>query len=376
MKPFALSLSKGILWFDRLTTNGVVSLSFPLPSGAQQKTWRPRFLPKTRVDRAPKEVPLGGQYSTTSDQQLNMQTQAIDFHPPAEDAAPFLLPATASVFADRAERFATLAVGHSLGDWLAFLGQLSLAQQAALNALPELPLPDAAALEQAATHGMPPLNVANRPSAWRETLRQIATNLGGQIPEAAANALSNLRTADDARLEKLAATLLSGEITAEDAAELPFVAAALQVVFTRLASQLDTSQLQKLDAHGVCPCCGSPAVASVVRLGAAINNLRYLHCSLCNSEWNVPRATCTSCDTDQQVALQELEGSVMKNAGAVRAETCDACKSYLKIVYQEKDPRVDPIADDLATLALDMLIDEAGYQRSGPNLLLIGAYGG
>ena len=49
---------------------------------------------------------------------------------------------------------------------------------------------------------------------------------------------------------------------------------------------------------------------------------------------------------------------------------------YLKIVYQEKDPNVDPVADDLATLALDMLVDEAGYERSGPNLLLIGAYSG
>ena len=56
--------------------------------------------------------------------------------------------------------------------------------------------------------------------------------------------------------------------------------------------------------------------------------------------------------------------------GAVRAETCDHCRSYLKIVYQEKDPWVDPVADDLATLALDLLLDEAGYARSGPNFLL------
>jgi FdhE protein len=34
------------------------------------------------------------------------------------------------------------------------------------------------------------------------------------------------------------------------------------------------------------------------------------------------------------------------------------------------------VADDLATLALDMLVDEAGYERSGPNLLLIGAHSG
>lgn len=300
-----------------------------------------------------------------------MQTQPIDFHPPAEEAAPILLPVTATLFADRADRFATLASGHSLGDWLAFLGQVSSAQHEALKTLPALPLPDAASLEQARTHGMPPLNVAVRPAAWRDVLRQIARELSKAAPDGARQALDALLVADDAWLDKLADTLLSGELEAGDAAELPFIAAALQVVFTQLASQLDASQLQKLHAHGVCPCCGSPAVASVVRLGAAINNLRYLHCSLCNTEWNVPRATCTACDTDKGVALYELEG----NKGAVRAETCDACKSYLKIIYQEKDPRVDPVADDLATLALDMLVDEAGYGRSGPNLLMIGAGG-
>ena len=52
-----------------------------------------------------------------------------------------------------------------------------------------------------------------------------------------------------------------------------------------------------------------------------------------------------------------------------RAETCDECKSYLKIFYQDKDARVEPNADDLATLALDVLVDEQGYGRSGPNLL-------
>ncbi|TXT27377.1 MAG: FdhE protein [Rhodocyclaceae bacterium] len=220
-----------------------------------------------------------------------MQTQTIDFHPPAEEAAPILLPVTTTLFADRADRFAALASGHSLGDWLDFLGQLSRAQHTALKTLPVLPLPDAARLEQARTHGMPPLNLAVRPSAWRDALRQIIRELDKDAPEGARNSLDALLAADDTWLDKLADALLSGEIEAGDAAELPFVAAALQVVFTQLASQLDASQLQKLDAHGVCPCCGSPAVASVVRLGAAINNLRYLHCSLCNTEWNVPRAS-------------------------------------------------------------------------------------
>ena len=298
-----------------------------------------------------------------------MQTQPIDFHPPAEEAAPYFLPVTANLFAERAERFSALAVGHSLADWLNFLGQLSRAQHEVLKALPELTLPDAKVLDQARTHGMPPLDRGTPPPAWRNALRQLAHRLDNEVPEAAQATLATLLAATDEQLDQLADTLLTGEPSTDQAAQLPFVGAALQITYTQLASRLDTNYLQKLDAHGVCPCCGSLPVASVVRLGAAINNLRYLHCSLCNTEWNVPRVTCTACDTDKGVALQELEGS----KSAVRAETCDACKSYLKIVYQEKDPRVDPVADDLATLALDMLVDEAGYARSGPNLLLIGA---
>lgn len=301
-----------------------------------------------------------------------MHSQAIDFHPPAEEAAAFLLPVTTTLFTDRAERFEALASEHSLSDWLRFLATLSRAQQQALKALPPLALPSADSLRQARTHGMPPLDPSVRPAAWRDALHQIASTLRLEAPEATRTELDALLVASDAALEKLADSLMSGEPEATDIARLPFVAAALQVVFTQLASQLDAGQLQALDAHNVCPCCGSPAVASVVRLGAAINNLRYLHCSLCNTEWNVARAVCTTCNSDKAVALHEVEGS----QGAVRAETCDSCKGYLKIAYQEKDPRVDPVADDLATLALDMLVDEAGYQRSGPNLLLIGAYSG
>ncbi len=301
-----------------------------------------------------------------------MQAQPVDFHPPAEEAACFLLPVTTTLFADRGDRFAALAKGHSLEDWLRFLGQLSKAQHAALRSLPELPLPDADKLAQARTHGMPPLDVAERPAAWRDALRDIARLVTVDASECSKISLENLSTADDARLEQLADLLVQGDLAADDAAVLPFVAAALQVVFTRLASQLDASQLRKLDADNVCPCCGSPAVASILRLGSAINNLRYLHCSLCNSEWNVPRAVCTTCGSDKELSLQEIEGA----KGTVRAECCDGCKSYLKIVAQEKDPHVDPVADDLATLALDMLADEAGYERAGPNLLLIGAYGG
>ncbi len=297
-----------------------------------------------------------------------MQTHPLEFYPSTQDIATVLLPVPSVLFADRAARFAALADGHSLSDWLRFLGRLTTAQHMASLSLPGLSMPDADTLEQARDHGMPPLNASAlpRPPVWREVLRQLVQAVAADAPQSAGSVLNGLMTADDARLEALADLLLTGVPQPEDAATLPFVAAALQVVFTTLASQLDVRQIKGIDAHGVCPVCGSLAVCSIVRLGAVVNNLRYLHCSLCNTEWNLSRATCTTCNTDKGVALQELDGS----NGAVRAETCDHCKSYLKMVYQEKDPLVDPVADDLATLALDILVDEAGYTRSGPNLLL------
>jgi FdhE protein len=302
-----------------------------------------------------------------------METKPIEFNPPTEEAPAILLPMAASVFAERADRFAALAAGHKLADWLNFLGRLTRAQHDALQSLSELPPLAAAALEQARQHHMPPLNAtaAERPPAWRDVLRQLVAALLPYAPEASVPLLTALADSDDIRLEALADGLLHGEPDPSAAGELPLVAAALQVVFTAQAARLDATQLQKLDTPGVCPCCGSLPVASLVRLGAAVNNLRYLHCALCNTEWNVPRATCTACGDDKGLAQQQIEGG----NGAMRAETCDGCKSYLKIAYQEKDPRIDPVADDLATLALDLLVDEAGYGRSGPNLLLVNAAG-
>ena len=49
---------------------------------------------------------------------------------------------------------------------------------------------------------------------------------------------------------------------------------------------------------------------------------------------------------------------------------CDGCRCYRKIFYQEKEMGVEPVADDLASLALDLLMSEAGYHRASGNPLL------
>lgn len=286
---------------------------------------------------------------------------------------PAVIAPAADVFARRAVRFEQLAEGHSLNDWLRFLGALSHAQHDALLALPTIPLPATDALARARGHRMPPLPAQTWPRdpAWHAALRQIATALVPAAPAATRAQLAHLAALPAERLETLAERVLHTELYGEDIALLPYVAAALQVLWTAGAARLGCDAgIAALDVPGVCPCCGFLPVASVVKGVGEVANLRYLHCALCNTEWNLVRVKCAACDSTEGIAYRELEGAGVQHSGAVRAETCDSCKSYLKIVYQEKGG-VDPVADDLATLALDILVDEAGYSRAGPNLLLV-----
>ena len=56
----------------------------------------------------------------------------------------------------------------------------------------------------------------------------------------------------------------------------------------------------------------------------------------------------------------------------MKAETCDSCGCYVKILHQHKDPGLDPVADDVATLGLDILVRQGGYRRGSFNPFLIG----
>ena len=120
-------------------------------------------------------------------------------------------------------------------------------------------------------------------------------------------------------------------------------------------------------------------MASLTRQAGASHGQRYLHCSLCNLQWHLARIKCPNCLSGQSLAYQSLDaaGSDAEDGGqraagaALQAETCDDCGSYLKIVHTDRDPFVEPGADDLASVTLDLLVSEAGYQRHGVNLMLL-----
>jgi FdhE protein len=282
------------------------------------------------------------------------------------------LPDRATLFSSRAQRLRELgeshAAGHAIGDYLRLMAAVADAQQGALASFAGAP-PDTDQIARAHAHRMPLSHAVGWPreSEWRNVLVQVCD--GAAVPRfpAGVGAVCNrLRQARPEEIETQADALLAGRTAEIDTAAAPFIMAALQVYWVGLASQLAVADVAELDVPGVCPMCGTLPVASVVRTDLRSEGYRYLHCALCALEWHLVRVTCSHCQATKDITYHSIEGG----SQAVRAESCDTCRTYRKILYQEHDAGVEPVADDLASLALDLLMSEAGYHRGSGNPLL------
>jgi FdhE protein len=300
--------------------------------------------------------------------------------------APVLhLPVRSEVFAEREIRLRQRAAGHVMRDYLLLMADLSRAQHELLQDYPDVALPDADALAAAVRAGKPPLpaELWPRDPRWREGLQRLLDALLARQSTGPVRAtLIALRSLPPETLERQAERLLSKVTPELDLASAPFIAAALQVYWTHLV--LATQAIHGTDRLAPfgriadatrCPCCGFLPVASVIRIDAASNGLRYLQCALCATQWHMVRVKCSHCENTKGIHYESLErvdaDAAQPLKAAVEAETCDECGSYLKIVRKDRDPQVEPVADDLASLTLDLLVAEAGFVRHGTNLLLL-----
>jgi FdhE protein len=275
------------------------------------------------------------------------------------DVVHLKLPRPADLFERRARRFRELAPGNPMGDFLEALGDVAAAQARAAGRIGPAPA-DAVVVTTV------PLRATTwkRDPAWREILAGLVEDLRGrEWPGGAMQALRRLRGAWPEELEAMADGVLSGTPAATDLAAAPFVGAALQVYFTGLAAALPADRVDP--SQGACPVCDSPPVAGIV-LGD--DRLRYLVCSLCSSEWNLTRIQCWSCRSTGGIQFLGVAG----DPGGLKAEACAACGAYLKLFYRERMPSVEPLADDVASLTLDLLAAQDGWARSGVNLFLLG----
>ena len=286
--------------------------------------------------------------------------------------APIVLPDPGLRFFRTAERLERLAEDHAAEGWLAFMAEVARAQAGAATALPPPTAPDEATVAQAVAAGLPPIAADGhrRDPAWRDGLSILLESFDTTtLPSAAASVIADLRRRAAPETEALADAFLRSRVDTKDVGAAFWIAVALQVYFTGLVATLRPGDLRLLERRDLCPCCGSASSASIVTASGENPGARYLYCSLCSTAWNHARAVCVTCGGSRTLSLRGVEG----DSGLVRAETCDECGTYAKLIYEAKDTRADPYADDLATLGLDMMVGEGGWSRHAPHpLLLVG----
>lgn len=297
------------------------------------------------------------------------------------DFARLLPPQRGQVFADRALRLRQLAAGHSMRDYLLLMAVVCEAQHERLASFPAVPLPTQEQADAAALSGQPLLLTASWPrdAAWRTEWRALLGHVLGKLPpdSPARASVEAVRALPDNALERQADRLLAGISLGVDLAAAPLIAAGLQLYWTHLvsATAAQPNAFGMVDDATRCPCCGSLPTASVTRIGSDQDGHRYLHCALCSAQWHMVRIKCTHClgtGGIQYQALQALADTDARSGReALQAETCDTCDHYLKIVHMGKDLQVEPVADDLATLTLYLLVSDAGFTRHGTNFLLL-----
>jgi FdhE protein len=280
------------------------------------------------------------------------------------------LPDPASLFLIRSARLRRLAQTSSLAPYLRFLAELAQAQHDIQTDLPRPQGPDAKMIARAREFEMPPVDrsrIAGDEVVSTIFDRLFATAAAIEKPVAATKALLRVTAADHAQRLAMAQSVFSNTLPADAIAEHIFVWAALQVHFTRLASVLDAAALAPV-ADGICPVCGSLPVSTVVVGWPGSHGARFCSCSLCGALWHYVRIRCVLCGSTKGIGYQEVDGQ----GGAIKAETCDECHGWSKILYQNKEPDADPIADDVASLGLDLLMRQGPYHRGGFSPLLAG----
>jgi FdhE protein len=109
--------------------------------------------------------------------------------------------------------------------------------------------------------------------------------------------------------------------------------------------------------HGNCPTCGSWPLLGEFR---GLEQLRFLRCGLCATDWEFPRLRCPFCDNrdHRRLGYFHVEGEENR----CRAAACEECHGYVKMVSTLaalSGPRL--LVADLATLHLDLAAADRGY---------------
>lgn len=292
---------------------------------------------------------------------------------------PVLLPQAALPYAARAARLRQLAQDHAMADYLLWASDLVDAQQATVQAAP-LPEGEGRSLAQALrTQTHTPLHSGQwqRSAQWLVLLDALLeqldlhTSMQSTAVQQAMHTLEKASTAQrnawaDALLAKLRGDELAA-ISMPTAGVEQLLWSALSLYWRQLASHLSAAGVAELGGERhLCPVCGHAPTGSLI-LDGQQTGVRYLQCSLCESQWHVVRSQCTNCEGTADLDYWSLESE----KAAIKAESCGDCHSYLKAFYVQADRHLEIVADDLASLALDAEMQAQDLARSGVNPLML-----
>jgi FdhE protein len=279
-----------------------------------------------------------------------------------------VLPDPGVVFSVRAARLAAVADGHPLAPYLLFLSRLVAVQDAGQAALPP-PSPDLARYTRSQVHAMPALSkdVLSQGNDFARTLDWFLRRATvADAPDAAELARVRVATAAWPERLALAEAVFEGAYPAERIGESLYIALALQLHLTRLAAQLDAGRLRTV-GDGVCPACGGLPVASLIVGWANADRARYCCCGLCATMWNYVRIKCTVCGSTADISYR----LIAEQSNDLTVETCASCNGYIKHFHLNRNPKIEPFADDIGSSGLDLLVREQGFFRAAANPLMV-----
>ncbi len=116
-----------------------------------------------------------------------------------------------------------------------------------------------------------------------------------------------------------------------------------------------------------CPICGRKPSMAILRQEDGQN---LLQCQVCRSQWVYPRVTCAVCSNSDNDTYKYFYDEADE---AHRVYVCDKCKKYLKTTdCRQLDRDIDIEVEDLATLVLDFVAKERGYEPGGRITFAVG----
>lgn len=284
---------------------------------------------------------------------------------------PFFLSEDKYIYQHRAKRFTSLSkINTSLSSYLNLCAQICDIQhdinQRYCCILPSFSVQQR---QEQQAGGVLPLDYSywQRDKIWHEMLSCMLSQLKNlpSLPIPAQQAIQQIEARPHLELDELVDTLFKGDKIDQFSNHYGvFIIAVLQIYFRQLALQLDSHAIiSAVSDH--CPVCGYAACGS--RLRPDSGGLRYLHCGLCETEWHYVRAICTQCHQAEGLAYYTLPEESIN----MTSESCASCQVYIKQLDQVKYPQADIIADDVASLALDIAMGQKGLVRAQANPFLL-----